>query len=73
MSLHLPPSPQNGTGKQTRWHMDKVVLTNLSSSASCTFLYRDWVTVDGDKVTVQKDMPKADWKVRGVHCPSLKS
>ena len=34
MSLHLPPSPQNGTGKQTRWHMDKVVLTNLSSSAS---------------------------------------
>ena len=46
--------------------MDKVVLTNLSSSASFTFLHRDWVTVDGGKVTVQKDMPKADWKVRVV-------
>lgn len=63
--IPFSPPAQNGTGKQTRWHMDKVVLTNISSSASSTFLYRNWVTVDGDKVSVQKDMHKADWKVRG--------
>ena len=45
--------------------MDKIIITNISSSVVSTFLLRDWVTVDSDKVTVQKDMPKSDWKVRG--------
>jgi len=44
--------------------MDKILVTNLSTSAMATFLRRDWVTVDGGKVSVPKDMPKVDWKVR---------
>ena len=61
-------SLQVGSGKQTRWLMDKILLTNLSTAAVATFLHRDWVTVDGGKVSVPKDMPKVDWKVR---CESL--
>ncbi len=43
--------------------MDKFVVTNVSSSTDATFIKRDWITADGDDVSIPRDAPKGDWKV----------
>ena len=67
---HPLPTPshraaQASTGKDSRWNLSSLELTNVASGVKGKFEYRDWVGVDSGPVTIKKILPARDYKVRG--------